>query len=128
MAGDGAAGVAGNIGDCIPRYTILSAARFLYEADVFLVMIYILIFLGKFLKLLKLENKIILDMQKCVRENIGTGNDYQVRLCALIRDSYKWVLLGTNFCAPLWRPYCTPYMPRLDIEGVQRLAYPPTSA
>ena len=49
------------------------------------------------------------------RENIGTGNDYQVRICALIRDSYKWVLLGTNFCTPLWRPYCTPYMPsRVD--------------
>ena len=62
LAGDGAAGVVENIGDCIPRYTILSAMKFLYEADVFMVMIYILIFLGK------LISNIILDMQKCVRE------------------------------------------------------------
>ena len=62
MAGDGAAGVVKNIGDCIPRYTILSAMKFLYEADMFMVMIYILIFLGKFIFY------IILDMQKYVRE------------------------------------------------------------
>ena len=67
MAGDGAAGVVENIGDCIPRYTILSAMRFLYETDGFMVMIYILIFLGKLISI------IILDMQKYVKGSIGTG-------------------------------------------------------
>ena len=67
MAGDGAAGVVENNGDCIPRYTILSAMRFLYETDGFMVMIYILIFLGK------LNSFIILDMQKYVKGSIGTG-------------------------------------------------------
>ena len=67
MAGDGAAGVVENIGDCIPRYTILSAMRFLYETDGFMVMIYILIFLGKLISI------IILEMQKYVKGSIGTG-------------------------------------------------------
>ena len=61
MAGD-AAGVVKNIGDCIPRYTILSAMKFLYETHGFMVMVYILIFLGKLISI------IILDMQKYVRE------------------------------------------------------------
>ena len=52
LAGDGAAGVVENIGNCIPRYTILSAMRFLYETDGFMVMIYILIFLGKLISML----------------------------------------------------------------------------
>ena len=67
MARDGAAGVVENIGHCIPRYTILSAMRFLCETDGFMVMIYILIFLGKLISI------IILDMQKYVKGSIGTG-------------------------------------------------------
>ena len=67
MAGDGAAGVVKNIGDCIPRYTILSAMKFLYEIHGFMVMVYILIFLGKLISI------IILDMQKYVKGSIGTG-------------------------------------------------------
>ena len=67
MAGDGAVGVVKNIGDCIPRYTILSAMKFLYETDGLMVMVYILIFLGKLISV------IILDMQKYVKGSIGTG-------------------------------------------------------
>ena len=67
MARDGAAGVVKNIGDCIPCYTILSAMKFLYETDGFMVMVYILIFLGKLISV------IILDMQKYVKGSIGTG-------------------------------------------------------
>ena len=47
FSGENAAGVIKNIGDCIPRYTILGAIDFLYKADVLMAMVYILIFLGK---------------------------------------------------------------------------------
>ena len=47
MAGDSTAGVVKNIGDCIPRYTILTALNFLYKTDVLMALVYVLIFLGK---------------------------------------------------------------------------------
>ena len=47
LARDSTAGVVKNIGDCIPRYTILSALDFLYKTDVLMALVYVLVFLGK---------------------------------------------------------------------------------
>ena len=81
FSGDNVAGVVKNIGDCIPRYTILGALDFLYKADVLMAVVYILIVLGKVIFIL-----LFLEIQTCVKGSV-------VRVS---RSKYKNAPLGVS--------------------------------
>ena len=91
FSGENAAGVVKNIGDCIPRYTILGALDFLYKADVLMAVVYILIVLGIVIFIL-----LFLEMRTCVKGSVVRGVETKYKNAPL-GDSNKLKQLGTNF-------------------------------
>ena len=96
---------------------LYQAAKNLVEADGFMVIVYILAILGKSFYLILLSNMQTLRL----RDALYGMSRFQVGYAPFKRTHISGCCRGTDLCAPLWRPGCTPYMPRLGIEEVPRL-------